>query len=215
MAYPTSPDYITVKLNYKEIYYLSRHNILDREYVILERRLRDIDAIRSDALLEKIGGPGWEKRKSRRETELKTHTSIIPCGPWDNDLDKYHGPDDYPVELPTELTSKGYSAYATRNYYTWTWDGYVRIPPEHPWYSVDSATHSIEDLISNNSSRPPQEVTYFRNQTVGWDHCRSHECCPVPRNSTKPHTTGYVDFKGISKECVAFATWLTKYENLV
>lgn len=204
---------ITVRLTQKENWCHSGLNELEREKAILLRRLRDLESIKSDRFLEKLGGLDWERRRSRRQVERRQGDVIIPNGPWDNDLDEYHGNQEYPVELPSELHSKGYRAYACRNFYTWTWNGYVSVQSEHPFFTVATNDELFNNFSSKGITSPPQEITFIENGTFGWDHSRSHECCPVPRNSTEPSKIGYIDFDGISRECVEFATWLASHEH--
>jgi hypothetical protein len=205
---------LTINLIQKETWVHIGRNELDREKAILLRRLRDIESIKSDSFLEELGGPAWERRKSRRQAERRNGDVIIPNGPWNNDLDEYHGTQEYPVNLPSELHSKGYRAYACRNFHTWTWNGYVSMPTVHPFFGEVTHTDFFYDCYSKGITAPPQEITFIQNGTFGWDHARSEECCPIPRNSTEPRTIGYINFAGISQECVEFATWLASHEHI-
>jgi hypothetical protein len=205
---------LTIKLTEKESWVHTGRSELDREKAILLRRLRDIESIKSDSFLEELGGLAWERRKSRREVERRQGDVIIPNGPWNNDLDEYHGSQPYPVKLPAELHSKGYRAHAIRNFYTWTWNGYVSVPTAHPFFAEATNADFFYDCYSKGITAPPQVITFIENGTFGWDHARSEECCPVPRNSTEPRMTGYINFAGISNECIEFATWLSVHEHI-
>jgi hypothetical protein len=205
---------LSINLITKESWVHTGLSELNREKAILLRRLRDIESIQSDKFLEELGGPTWERRKSRREAERRTGDVIIPNGPWNNDLDEYHGTQEYAVKLPAILQSKGYRAYACRNFWTWTWNGYVSIPNTHPFFENVTDFDSYYDCFNCGVSVPPQEVTFIKNGTFGWDHARSDECCPIPRNKTEPRMIGYINFEGISRECVEFATWLESQEHM-
>src|SRR5436853_922140 len=60
-------------------------------------------------------------------------------GVWDNDIDKY--PDDkYTLHI------NGYKCKIKRNY-TWTYCGYVYLPPNHPDYSKTYETLENEMIV--------------------------------------------------------------------
>lgn len=200
----TVPMTATEISNY--IYSNSSTDLLSLEVEVLERRLRDIKSIRQDELVDKLGGDKWIRRKSRRAMEIYTKSGMIPCGPWDEDLDLRHDDIEYEVKLPSEFD--GYRAYARRNFYTWTWNGYVTTPKNHTFRTLIKNDDFMFFYDQKIPFLPPQEITYINNGTFGWDHARSHECCPCPRRGGQPHMTGYIDFDGISQECIKVAEWL-------
>ena len=190
-------------LNYRWTY---QQDPLQAERQILERRINDIDALSADSRLKKIDPEAYTRRLSRSLAEKKHGSGIIPLGMWDIDLDERHEEIEYEVSLPSGF--KGYRAFAIRNFYTWTWNGYVIMPDDH---SLRDLAKKVDDLfmLHDKISPAPQECTYLSKGTFGWDHTRSYECCPVTRRSdTPPNKTGYIDFQGISNECVEVAYWL-------
>lgn len=178
---------------------------LKAEKDVLERRIRDIDAIMADRLLSDVDPEAYSRRLSRRNTEKKYGCGIIPLGIWDNDLDERHADVEYEVELPSGF--EGYRAFAKRNFYTWTWDGYVITPKQHELRILAENIDSSPLLTKIRQS--PINIEILSDGKFGWHHERSYDCCPVRRSSLDaPLKDGYIDFKGISNECVRVATWL-------
>lgn len=171
----------------------------------------------------------WELRQARRAFEY-SRCLVVPPGPWDSDLDAYPGTKDYPVKLPPELAAKGYTAYAKRTYESRTWNGYVSLPPSHPYLAerqkVSSSTYYANNEAPSEMPYPPQKITFHYGCTLGWDHSYSSDvspsgykgdlyhaplfCGPLDSSSDGSSVRKYLDFAGITRECVEFTEWLEK-----
>lgn len=191
--------------------YLSTLEPLDREKEILELRLEEIKALTMDSLLEKEGGLAWMQRKERREIE-RFYGQITFPGPWDEDLDMYHELRDYPIELPDTLKAKGYVASSHRDVNTWTWNGYIKLPENHPILTLlhTKGLDYWDVYRPSDLPSPPIKTNYCHNGEFGWVHS---QCSPLKPNGQREIIENYVDFNGVSKKCLEMALYFESLET--
>jgi hypothetical protein len=228
MAFQSSDYYsvrpaVTVMLLDLERLFFSHLTPSEIEENVLKRRLLQIEAQKHDEQIKEYDSEAYAKRMSRRALE-KSLGHFIPIGPWDLDLDERHDENRHSINLPEDLKAQGYSAYAVRHLDTWTWCGYVTVPNGHPMRIINNDNYQEFFCDPNFKVRPsgfpivPQEVTYARDGTLGWDHGHSYDTCPRPRNAYMPNTKDsslfpYVDFDDITNECIEFARYLQNTAN--
>jgi hypothetical protein len=206
---------------------------LDRHRAYLRAQLAD-KALMEAATMEKVwygvktvpteeSKSRWAKRQARRAFEQKQGL-IVPPGEWDDDLDNYPTGERVEVALPADLVAKGYRAHAARSCRSLTWNGYVVLPNDSPIVVLGKSNYDFFYHHERPLGMPSvtQEVTWFENNEVGWDHGHSYDVSPTNGNecggrsdyrapafdSLHSHGEGYITFEGISKECVEMANAL-------
>ena len=108
------------------------------------------------------------RRAARRAWELKTGRQIRP-GPWDEDLDLYHGAT---AEHEWDL-GDGYTGKVVRGGWQLGWNGYITVPEGH-W----AAGKSYEEVGFG--------LTYSEDRTFGFDHNGESDVTPLQLADYEP-----------------------------
>lgn len=104
------------------------------------------------------------RRASRRAWEMATLGYHFAPGPWDEDLDQYHGAE----ATHTWNLGDGYTGRVQRNY-EGTWNGYVILPASH--WACGRDYDEVAGAVGWN-------LTYGEGQTFGYDHMNMHDVKP-------------------------------------
>jgi hypothetical protein len=102
----------------------------------------------------------WQKRMDRRMVESFTNT-IIPPGPWDDDLDEYHQ-----HVLSTGFHScyhfdigNAWNGHLQRGSRGWAWGGFIHVPQ-----------NCVLEIDEFDLDGAPQVITYQDGSTFAFDH---------------------------------------------
>ena len=138
-----------------------------------------------------------EKRKARREIE-KYHGVVIPYGVWDYDLDEYP-----PSRVYQFYMGDGYIGRLKRNI-SWSWNGYVVLPLEHP--VIGMSYDYVSNLKSKDNRSCPIELTFAKDNIFGFDHCHISDLKPYEIHKIN-NNAKYYTYNMVKAEIAELAMW--------
>lgn len=170
------------------------------ELKVLERKRTELRCKLADAELEVYHPERTQQRNARRLLESQRGV-LIPPGVWDEDLDRYPGP-EY-----TEDLGDGYIVTLKRNH-VWSWNAYITLPDGHP--SIGEHYDLFQGYVTSSIPHCPLELTYSSGPTFGIDHQHLRDTTPLYRASysTENHYSGeskgtlpYMTYAMVLEEC--------------
>jgi hypothetical protein len=184
-----------------------RLRALDKERDALRCELADLQLLVGEDTTFSILGtdkePAWvaysqkkvDRRASRRAWEMETLGTHIAPGPWDEDLDLYHGAYEHSWDL-----SDGYTGCVKRTYMG-TWNGYITVPEGH--WAAEVNEEEVKEAVSWRIDRCGDGTRMF-----GFDHMDVTDVKPLSHYCYDK----YDDFGG--KRQVARAIYLPSFEQV-
>jgi hypothetical protein len=153
----------------------------------------------------------WQKRMGRRMVESFTNT-IIPPGPWDDDLDEYHQHmagtgfhSFYHFDI-----GNGWKGHLQRGSRGWAWGGFIHVP--------ENCVLEIDDFDLDGA---PQVITYQDGSGFAFDHDRhSWDVQPALYEFNKLHAANpadlpppkaYLSFSQVRDELFEVAKYLMRF----
>lgn len=170
------------------------------ELKLLERKRTELRCKLADTELELRHPERAQQRNARRLLESQRGV-LIPPGVWDEDLDRYPGP-EY-----TEDLGDGYIATLKRNH-EWSWNAYITLPDGHP--AIGEHYGLFLGYVTFSIPHCPLELSYSSGATFGIDHQHLRDTTPLSEltYSVENHysgesngTTPYMTYAMVLQEC--------------
>jgi hypothetical protein len=153
----------------------------------------------------------WQKRIGRRMVESLTNT-IIPPGPWDDDLDEYHQHmagtgfhSFYHFDI-----GNGWKGHLQRGSRGWAWGGFIHVP--------ENCVLEIDEFDLDGA---PQVITYQDGSGFAFDHdSHSWDVQPAFYEINKLHAANpadlpppkaYLSFSQVRDELFEVAKYLMRF----
>ncbi len=147
------------------------------------------------------------RRECRHRNEYYRYGKATPAGPWDDDLDNYQEP-RYEEEV-----DGGYKVILRRSQWL-SWNGYVKLPSDHPCYNVSH--YEFFNRLPEGVPKPPMELSYGSHKepgVFGFDHTwQGRDFMPRwPFAQAPGHT--FSTYEMVREECIKLMKYFHDLKN--